>query len=103
MILLLSTLWNGPAIGKEWTIQERQDQLMKDINKAQKAKALTDKEAKKLRGNLADVARRKKKMESKGKVKGKLDDNDKMKLESDLNDISVEIKKLQLEKRVESK
>ncbi len=101
MILLLCTLSNGPAIGKEWTIEERQNQLMKDVNAGQKAKALTDKEAKKLRGDLADVARRKKKLET--KTKGALSAKDKAKLESDLNDISVEIKKLQLEKRVESK
>jgi len=87
------------ANAKEWTINERQDQLMKDINEAQKKNDLTDKEAKKLRAHLADVARKEVKM--RGKVSsGKLSDADKATLEADLNGVSVDIKKLALEKRV---
>lgn len=88
------------ADAKEWTINERQDQLMKDINEAQKKNELTDKEAKKLRSRLADVARREVKMRGK-KSSGSLADADKAILEADLNKVSVDIKKLALEKRVD--
>lgn len=83
--------------GKTWTIADRQQQLMQEINKAQKEKELTVKEANKLRQELAKVARRKTKFKA---ADQNLDNDQKKKLESDLNDISVKIKKLQLEKRV---
>lgn len=95
--LLLSSAEFADA--KEWTINERQDQLMKDINEAQKKNDLTDKEAKKLRGRLADVARKEVKMRGK-KSSGSLSDADKATLEGDLNNVSVDIKKYALEKRV---
>ena len=88
-----------PVSAKDWTINERQDQLMKDINAAQKRKDLTDKEAKKLRSDLADVARKEAKMKEKGNSTVSAVDN--AKLENMLNNVSVKIKSLSLEKRVD--
>jgi len=85
---------------KEWTINERQDQLMKEINEAQKKNELTEKEAKKLRSRLADVARKEAKMRGKNNA-NKLTDANKAVLEEGLNVVSVDIKKLALEKRVD--
>lgn len=87
-----------PALAN-WTVEQRQYQLMQDINAGQKGKQLTAKEADKLRKRLAHVARKKAKMKEKGD--GKLTENDKRELESDLNDVSVAITKLKLEKRAE--
>lgn len=91
-----------PAEAKEWTIYERQVQLMKDVNDALKSGDVTAKEGKNLRHDLANVARKKVKM------KGKSDDGEptidnKIILEKDLNKISVELKKLSLEKRVKAR
>lgn len=83
---------------KVWTIDARQEQLMKDINEGQKGKQLTKKESDRLRSDLADVARRKKKMKSKADD-GKLTDDNKKELEGDLNKISDLIHKYKLEKR----
>lgn len=88
------------ACAKEWTINARQDQLMKDINAAQKKKELTDKEAKKLRSDLADVARKEAKL--RGKNNKQIPVEDQAKLEKSLNTISVDIKRLALEKRVDA-
>lgn len=87
---------------KVWTIEARQIQLMADINEGQKGKQLTKKEADHLRSDLADVSRKKKKMKSKA-VEGKITEEQKSELEGDLNKISVDIKKLKLEKRAETK
>lgn len=84
---------------KTWTIDERQEQLMKDINSAQEKKALTAKEGDKLRKMLARVSKKKAKWKT-DKTR-ELSEDEKLKLEGDLNEISVEIKRLQLEKRTE--
>ncbi len=97
--LCLSTL-PVDAKPKVWTIDARQEQLMKDINEGQKGKQLTKKEADRLRGDLADVARRKKKMKAKAED-GKLTDDNKKDLEGDLNAISDHIHKYKLEKRTQ--
>ncbi len=73
---------------------------MRDINDGQKAKELTVKEAKKLRKDLANLAAKKAKM--KAKSEETLTAEDKLVLEGGLNNISVEIKKLKLEKRTEA-
>jgi len=94
-----ATLIGCPALAKTWTVDDRQVQLMKDINAGQKAGELTLKEAEKLRSDLADVSRKKAKM--KAKANGKLTADDKLKLESDINKISTDIRKLKLEKRLQ--
>jgi hypothetical protein len=100
--LICSFGFSAHALAKNWTIEERQTQLMQDINTAQKEKQLTAKEAKKLRADLAEIARHKAEMKGKS-ADQKLTAEDNTKLESDLNDISVKIKKVQLNKRVDAK
>lgn len=73
---------------------------MKDVNEGQKGKQLTKKEADRMRSDLADVARKKKKMKSKADD-GKLTEDDKKELEGDLNKISDSIHKYKLEKRAQ--
>ncbi len=96
--LALTFISNSQVLDKEWTVNERQDQLMKDINEAQKKKDLTAREAKGLRSDLADVTRTEAKIKENNN--DKIPDGDKAKLESMLNDVSVRIKQPSLEKRV---
>lgn len=91
---------SSSVLAKDFTIYDRQVQLMKDVNQAQKTNELTDKEAHKLRKKLASVARKKRKMLKK-EDESQLSTANRIELEKDLNEISVEIKKLSLEKRVE--
>jgi len=94
----------GTAKGVTWTVEMRQAKLMQDINLAQKHKELTDKEAKRLRSDLSDVARKKKKFKNENKAtNGKLTAENNKELEEDLNHISEDIKKLQLDKRASGK
>ena len=83
---------------KKITIEDRQDQLMSNINQSQQSGELTIKEARKLRSELADLAHKKAKLKT--KKNNKLTEDDMTKLESDLNKISVEITSLKLAKRV---
>ncbi|MDX2107947.1 MAG: hypothetical protein SFY67_16210 [Candidatus Melainabacteria bacterium] len=99
LVLGFTFLTPGDAFAKTWTIDERQEQLMKDINSAQEKKALTAKEGDKLRKMLANVSKKKAKWKT-DKTRD-LSQDEKFKLEGMLNDISVEIKRLQLEKRTE--
>lgn len=87
------------AEAKTWTVDERQQELMQQINEGQKAKELTVKEAKNMRKALADLAKKKAKM--KAKSKNALTKENVTDLEADLNKISVDIQKLKLEKRVQ--
>lgn len=101
VLAAISLAVSTSALAKEFTIYDRQIQLMKDVNQAQKTNELTDKEAHKLRKKLSMVARKKRKM-LKRDDESTLSTANRIELEKDLNDISVEIKKLSLEKRVES-
>lgn len=74
---------------------------MQQINEGQKAKELTVKEAKSLRKDLANLAKKKAKMKAKADKKNVLTKENQTELEGDLNKISVEIQKLKLEKRVQ--
>ncbi|MCA9815349.1 MAG: hypothetical protein KC652_09545, partial [Cyanobacteria bacterium HKST-UBA01] len=80
-------------------IWQRQKALMTNINQGQKNNQLTDKEAKSLRKKLSAVSKKKAKMQRDADG-GKLSSENVIELEKDMNDISVEIKKLRLEKRV---
>jgi hypothetical protein len=86
---------------KEWSIDDRQQALMQQINEGQKAKELTVKEAKSLRKDLANLAKKKAKMKAKAENNNTLTKENQTELEGDLNKISVEIQKLKLEKRVQ--
>ncbi len=67
-----------------------------------KPKQLTNKEARKLRSDLADIARDKAKLKAASSTQT-LTKDDQAKLEGELNDTSLKIKKLQMEKRVKAK
>ncbi len=101
LFLVLSFAIFAPlnAFAKEWSIEDRQAELMKQINTAQEKKALTAKEGEGLRKKLAKIAKKKAKWKT-DKTR-ELSSDEKLKLEGDLNDVSVEIKALQLEKRTE--
>ncbi|MCA9814437.1 MAG: hypothetical protein KC652_04930 [Cyanobacteria bacterium HKST-UBA01] len=101
LLAAISLAVSSAAMAKDFTIYDRQIQLMKDVNQAQKTSELTGKEAHKLRKKLAVVARKKRKMLKKDD-ESQLSTANRIELEKDLNDISVEIKKLSLEKRVEA-
>lgn len=87
------------GMAQTMTIWQRQKALMTNINQGQKNNQLTDKEAKSLRKKLSAVSKKKTKMKQDAEG-GKLSSENVIELEKDLNDISVEIKKLRLEKRV---
>lgn len=89
----------SPADAKKYTIYQRQIALKTRVNKAERAKELTFKEAKHFRDELADVQEDKDKMISKNN--GRLSYEDENKLEKKLNSISTSITKHKLEKRVE--
>ncbi len=99
LVLGFAVFVPSEATAKTWTIDERQEQLMKDINAAQEKKALTTKEGDKLRKMLAKVSKKKAKWKT-DKTR-ELSQDEKFSLEGDLNTISVKIKALQLEKRTE--
>lgn len=94
-----SGLFVDNAEAKTMSIWERQKALMADINRGQKSKQLTVDEAKGLRQDLAAIARKKAKM-LRDNEDGELTSNNVIDLEESLNNVSVDIKKLRLEKRV---
>jgi uncharacterized protein (DUF3084 family) len=79
-----------PAQSKAWTVEQRQAKLMQDVNAGQKSGSLTVKQSRKLRTNLANVARKKAKL--KAKENGKLTAADKSKLQSSIDKTSSKIK-----------
>lgn len=101
LILLLATsLFIAlPVEAKKWTTDERQLQLMQDINAGQKSGDLTLKEASALRKDLSHVSRKKAKMKFKLPPNGKLSSEQEAEIESDLNKVSSDIHKTKLEKR----
>ncbi|MBP9092990.1 hypothetical protein KBI23_18340 [bacterium] len=103
LALALSSLFSMflPVEAKEWSIDDRQQALMQQVNEGQKAKELTVKEAKSLRKDLANLAKKKAKMKAKADSNNTLTKENQTELEGDLNKISVDIQKLKLEKRVQ--
>lgn len=99
--LLCTTICSSNCMAKQMSLRDRQEALMKNVNEGQKTKQLTVKEAQNMRSELADIARTKAKMKRKNED-NKLTSSNKIDLEKDLNKVSVEIKKLRLEKRVDA-
>jgi len=89
------------ADAKRWTVYERQCALNKRVDKAERAKELTFKEAVGLRDTLADIEEDKQKAMNKNN--GKLSYSDEDKLEKRLNKVSADIHKRKLSKRIASK
>ncbi len=90
------TLTILPVYAKTWTVEQRQTKLMQDVNAGQKSGALTVKQSRKLRKNLANVARKKAKMKLKNEGKVSIEDN--AKLQSRIDEASSKIKTEQLKK-----
>lgn len=85
-----------PVYAKTWTVEQRQTKLMQDVNAGQKSGALTVKQSRKLRKNLANVARKKAKMKLKNE--GKVSTEDNAKLQSRIDEASSKIKTEKLKK-----
>ncbi|MBI5174226.1 MAG: hypothetical protein HY986_15190 [Candidatus Melainabacteria bacterium] len=62
LLTALSLCTNATSSAKEWTTYERQVNLMKRINAAQKSKLLTVRQAKDLRKDLSKIAVKKRKI-----------------------------------------
>ena len=91
-----------PSLAKRpITITQRQEALQRDISKDEKSNELTKKEADGLRSDLQDIANKINKM--KAKNGNKLAYKDEGKIEKDLNGVSLHLKKLELNKRVDAK
>ena len=86
------------AKAKQWTVTQRQEALLAKVNKGEKSNELTKKEADKLRQRLSDLSEKIEKEKSKNG--GKLSYKDEGKAEKALNSISLELDKLELNKRV---
>lgn len=97
--VMVISMFPVAGMAETMTIWQRQKALMTNINQGQKNNQLTDSEAKSLRKRLSAVSKKKTKMKRDAEG-GKLSSENVIELEKDLNDISVEIKKLRLEKRV---
>jgi hypothetical protein len=88
----LAPVFAPPAFAKVWTIDERQLQLMQDINNAEKSKQITSKEARSLRKLQANIAR--KKAALRGQHRGVLTKEDIAKLNKDLDAASNKTREL---------
>ena len=97
--IMIFSMFPAGSMAETMAIWQRQKALMTNINQGQKNNQLTDKEAKSLRKKLSAVSKKKAKMQRDADG-GKLSSENVIELEKDMNDISVEIKKLRLEKRV---
>lgn len=96
-----STLIQASPAFARYTITQRQVALTREITAGLKSNELTEKEAEKLRGRMADVSADITKM--KAKNAGKLSYKDQGKIEKSLNSISVDMQKEKLQKRVTAK
>jgi len=88
----------GPSSAKRWTITQRQEALLKEIDSSFKANQLTAKEHDDLREEQQKIIAREKSMKEKNG--GKISYEDNRKLEKDLNALSVKLQKKVLAKRV---
>jgi hypothetical protein len=84
---------------RHWTVTERQQALLAEINTAQKANQLTLKEADNLRDDQRKIVEKEQSM--KDKNGGKLSVKDNTSLERSLNDLSNRLHKKVLDKRVQ--
>ena len=90
------------ASAKVWSIDERQQQLMQDINQGQRSKQLTDKNAKKLRELLSNVARKKKKFQKGDSTSKAFSDAQKSALQTELDKVRAEMTKMQTDNKAEN-
>ncbi len=90
LLAVLVTLTMLPVYSKAWTVEQRQTKLMQDVNAGQNSGVLTAKQSRKLRKNLANVARKKAKMKLNGA--GKVSVKDTAKLQNSIDNTSSKIK-----------
>ncbi len=94
MLGVIVTLTILPVYSKAWTVEQRQTKLMQDVNAGQKSGELTAKQSRKLRKNLANVARKKAKMKISGA--GKVSAEDTAKLQDRIDNTSSKIREEKL-------
>ena len=97
ILVLMSCQLAGDA--KTWTVDERQTQLMQQINYGQRTGQLTMAEAHDLRKQVASILRKKIKMKAKA-PEGQLTPEDTKDLEKDLNNLSLDLDRYKQAKRV---
>jgi hypothetical protein len=88
----------GPSLARKWTVTQRQEALLKEIESDYKANQLTLAERDDLKEQRQKIVDREKSM--KDKNGGKLSYEDNRKLEKDLNNLSIKLQKKVLAKRV---
>ncbi len=102
-LAVICSLFGSPGIAteKKLTTYERQTNLMKRINEAQKSKELTVNQAKDLRKDLSRIAAKKQKNRDAKNAKNTKDDASK--IEERLTETSEKIDKQKLENREKDK
>lgn len=88
-----------PPVDAKLTVTQRQNILLKKINRAERANELTRKEAQGLRNKRNDIVAMEARMRSKNN--GRLSYADINKVEKELNSLSLKIQKKSLAKRVD--
>jgi hypothetical protein len=97
--LLMLTSTDASFAKRHWTVTQRQQALLAEINTAQKSNQLTLKEADNLRDDQRKIVEKEQSM--KDKNGGKLSVKDNTALERSLNDLSNRLHKKVLDKRVQ--
>ncbi len=97
-IAILPMVLTPPADAK-YTISQRQNVLLKKINRAERANELTHKEAQGLREKRSDIISMEARMRNRNN--GRLSYADINKVENELNKLSLKIQKKALAKRVD--
>lgn len=98
-LVCAAVMLGAAGASAKMTVYDRQVALKAEIDKAEKTKELTEKEATRFRERLDDINARKEKMLSKNG--NKLSYKDTTKIEKSLNSVSVDLQKKRLEKRVQ--
>jgi hypothetical protein len=98
ILALLTCAFSASSLAKHWTVTQRQDALLKEIDSSFKANQLTAKEHDDLRNEQQKIIVREKSMKEKNA--GKISYEDNRRLEKDLNTLSLKLHKKVLAKRV---
>jgi hypothetical protein len=99
LVALFSQTVFTPSADAKLSVSQRQNILLKKINRAERANELTRKEAQGLREKRNDIIAMESRMRSKNN--GRLSYADINKVEKALNSLSLKIQKKALEKRVD--
>ncbi len=99
LAILISQYVMTPPADAKLTVTQRQNILLKKINRAERANELTRKEAQGLRDKRNDIVAMEARMRSKNN--GRLSYADINRVEKELNSLSLKIQKKSLAKRVD--